>query len=509
MVKEQRAIAWQPQAGTQLKAILASWCEELFFGGARGGGKSDYLLGDFAQDVDVYRENWKGVIFRKTYKQLEELLIRAREIYTPMGAHYRAGTDTWIFPSGATLKFRYLDSDQDAEQYQGHQYSWIGFDELPNWATSSCYNKLKACLRNGSTPIQFKRIRAGGNPGGVGHGWVKERFIDPNPLGFEPIDEENYINLSTGEYIGKNSATFQVKNQDWKLYKSTRIFIPSKLKDNALLLKNDPFYISKLIQTGGEALVKAWLAGDWNAIQGAYFDTFNAEKHIIEPFSIPHNWFKIRGFDWGYSAPFCVLWAAISDGSIINIGGKPIVFPRDSMIIYREYYGTTGKANEGLKITAAEIAQNVREMQRGDKINDQVADPAIFDVSHGTSLAEDMAEHGIFYRPADNKRVSGWQQIRTRLKGIDEKPMIYIFSDCKNLVRTLPIMQYDQTKPEDLDTKLEDHAVDTLRYICQSRPLTVDLPKPMVEIAEQWQKDFNPHNVRLNIINKSKIKNYE
>lgn len=496
--------AWRPQEGTQLKAITATWCEELFFGGARGGGKSDYLLGDYAQDISVYAQHWHGILFRKQLDELGELIKRSKEIFPPMGGIFKIQAKTWHFPNGATLKLRSLDRQDDAEKYQGHQYPWIGFDELSNWPTDTAWNLLKACNRS-AHPIPFKRMRAGGNPGGVGHGWIKKRFIEPNPKGFTPITDVNYINIDTGVQIAlKDVGDKIIKDTAWNRIESTRMFIPSKLQDNKILMKNDPYYIAKLAQSGGKQLVKAWLAGDWDAIEGAYFDTFSNEKHIIEPFLIPAAWTRIRGFDWGYSAPFCFLWVAVSDGSIVKIGGKDIVFPRDSMIVYREFYGTTGNPNEGIKMDAGQMSRESKEMQGYEKMNDQVADPAIFDVSTGTSIAEQMANEGVFWRPADNKRVPGWQQIRTRLMGIDDKPLIYFFNNCKNLIRTLPNMQYSKTKPEDLDTALEDHAVDTLRYICMSRPITVDVPKTLKEIGDQWVVDFNPHNVRAQIVNREK-----
>lgn len=480
-------IAWRPQPGPQLDAILATWCEELFFGGARGGGKSDFLLGDFAQDIEEYGEHWKGILFRKSYKELDEIVSRSKQIYPKLGGVFKKGEYTWVFPNGANLKLRHLEREEDVELYQGHQYAWIGLDELPNWPTPDAYLKLKACLRNGSIPIPTKRMRSTGNPGGAGHSWVKNRFIDPFPRGFTPIDETFWV---------KNGAVSREYIAEYEPQTSSRMFIPSKIQDNAILLKNDPFYISRLAQTGSIALVKAWLEGNWDAIEGAYFDLFNKEIHIIDEFLIPNDWFKIRAFDWGYSKPFCVLWGAISDGSIVNIGDRQIVYPRGSIIIYREYYGWTGKANEGLKITAEEIAANVRELQLGEQMGDQVADPAIFDVSSGESIADQMSKKGIFWRPADNKRVSGWQQVRARLFGQDGKPLLYFFPSCKSTLRTLPIMQYDKRKPEDLDSDLEDHPSDTLRYLCMSRPVIVDIPKDALNIAEQWWKDFNPYSAR-------------
>ena len=489
--------AWRPQKGTQLRAITATWCEELFFGGARGGGKSDFLLGDYAQDVNVYKEHWHGIIFRKISKELDELIKRSTQIYTPMGAVFKVQEKKWIFPNGATLRMAFLERDEDADKFQGHQFSWIAFDELPNWATDVAYNKLKACLRS-AHDIPFKRIRSSGNPGGAGQDWVKKRFIDPHPEGFKPITDVRYINLMTGSQLEENEIDDNVlQDPNWQRIESTRMFIPSRLQDNKILMENDPLYIAKLAQAGGKELVKAWLAGDWDAIEGAYFDTWDKTKHITEPFIIPDAWARIRGFDWGYSKPFCVLWGAISDGSIVNVGGVPVSFPRDSIIIYREYYGTTGKADEGIKLNPNEIALNTLKNEEYDGIiNDYVADPAIYDVSVGESIAEQMYNNGCYWRPADNKRIPGWQQIRYRLKGVDGRPLIYIFDNCHNLIRTFPIMQYDKTKPEDLDTKLEDHALDTLRYICMSRPLTIDVPKDLLSLAEEEKLLFNPHEIR-------------
>ena len=450
--------SWRPQAGTQLKAITATWCEELFFGGARGGGKSDFLLGDFAQDVNIYKENWHGIIFRKIAKELDELIKRSNQIFTPMGAVFKVQEKKWIFPNGATFRLAFLERDDDADKYQGLQFTWIGWDELPNWATDIAYNKLKACLRSPHY-IPLKRIRSSGNPGGAGQDWVKKRFVEPNPRGFTALKDIRYININTGAQIELSDVDESIiANSDYKRVESTRMFIPSRLQDNKILMDNDPMYIARLTQAGGKELVRAWLAGDWNAIEGAYFDTFDQTQHVIEPFMIPNGWTKIRSFDWGYSAPFAVCWGALSDGSAIMINGKARVFPRGSIIIYREYYGTTGKPNEGLKINADEIARNIVKYEEMEKIHDYVADPAIYDVSTGPSIAEQMYKEKCYWRPADNKRVAGWQQIRQRFTGIDGKPLLYFFNTCQNLIRTLPIMQYDKTRPEDLDTKLEDHA---------------------------------------------------
>ena len=226
------AIRWSPQQGPQIHAIDVQFVQELLFGGARGGGKSDFLLGDFTRGVELGVE-WRGFLFRRTYPELEELISRSKLMYPENfpGCEFREGSKTWHFPSGATLRMRYLEREADASRYQGHQYSWIGWDELTQWASDAAYKMLMACLRG---PVQNKRIRASANPGGRGHLWVKDRFIDPAPGGYTLIDD------GMGE----------------------RMFIPSRVQDNQILLAGDPGYIDRLKLVGSAELVRAWLEGD-------------------------------------------------------------------------------------------------------------------------------------------------------------------------------------------------------------------------------------------------------
>jgi hypothetical protein len=472
-------------------ACFKSRATEILYGGAAGGGKS-HCMRALAIYYAISVPNIQIFLFRRLSEDLKKnhldgangFVATLAELVNKKACSINYSTAQITFWNGAKIHLCHCQHEKDVIKYQGVEINVLLIDELTHFS-EYIYKFLRGRVRLGGLPVpkdligHLPRIVAGSNPGGVGHDFVKTTFIDDkDPIRIYQMDEEEGG--------------------------MTRQFIPAKLADNPTMLKNDPSYAHKLLGLGG-ALAKAMLEGDWDAIEGAYFDTFDKEKHIVEDFIVPDGWHKIRAFDWGYSAPFCVLWGAVSDGSIINIGGKPIVFPRDSIVIYREYYGTTGKPNEGIKLNAREIAKEIRKMQQFESINDQVADPAIFDVSVGTSINEEMNKEKVFWRPADNKRVAGWQQIRTRLKGIDNKPLLFIMQSCKALIRTLPIMQYDQTKPEDLNTKLEDHACDTLRYLCMSRPLTIELPKQLPEIADQWYKDFNPQNVRKGIIKKQKL----
>lgn len=445
---------WLPQPGPQLKAIEADWCDELFFGGARGGGKSDFLLGDYLDDIDL-GDKWRGIIFRKTYNELEELQIRARELFPAYGGEYKSNasashpfTNCWYFPGGATLKMRYLEHERDADGYQGHQYTWIGFDELTNHATPYGYNKLKACLRNPSGI--HGRIRASGNPGGKGHIWVKARFIDQMPP-YTPFDDPE-----TG---------------------LTRMFIPSKVTDNKYLRDNRQ-YIALLKSSGSVELVKAWLDGDWDVVAGAFFDCWDRSRHVIKPFTIPKDWQRFRSFDWGSSRPFSVGWWAIADGTTDH--------PRGAIIRYREWYGAS-EPNVGLKLTAEAVAQGIVKRTGSDTIAYSVADPSCWKVDGGPSISERMLGEGVLWRRADNQRINGWDQMRSRFVGMDDQPMIYVFETCVDSIRTIPLLQHDETHPEDIDTDMEDHAADDWRYACMSRPWIKPVEKP---VAARYETDL-------------------
>lgn len=458
---EKKPVPWRAQEGPQLEAIRKHWVPEIFFGGAVGGGKSDYLLGDFAQDVPNYGEHWKGIIFRKSFPQLEELVSRALQIYPAWfcldsKSAWRTGTHTFHWPNGAMLKFRHLEDDNAWTAYQGHQYSWMGFDELPHWATPKAYMELKTRVRNGAMKIPNKRIRATGNPGGVGHGWIKEYFgIDKHPLGGVIIEPE----VEGGQQ---------------------KMFIRSRVRDNKILLANDPGYIARLKDLGSEVLVKQYLDGDWSVVAGAYFGEFSPNQHIIEPFTIPKDWMRYRSMDWGSAMPFSVGWYAVSDGTV-SVNGQLI--PRGALVKYREWYGAKKQSNSwvGLKMDSELVAAGLLEREAdGEVMNMSVIDPNAFKEDGGPSHVERMSKisridsaglkHTATFHRGDNSRIAGWDMVRARLRGEHGRPMLYFFTTCVDSIRTLPGLQHDTVKPEDLDTDGEDHAADELRYACMSRP---------------------------------------
>jgi hypothetical protein len=450
-------VPWRAQTGPQLTAIQHDDIDELLYGGAVFGGKSDFLLGDFAQDVPrPYGKHWHGILFRKSYKQLEELISRSKEIYPNWfpGCRWSGSSKeiekAWIWPNGATLKMRHMDSDDDWLEYWGHSYTWIGWDELGNWASDIPYMRMKARLRCAQAVIPNMRIRSSANPGGPGHQWVKRYFgIDLHPLGgveLRPRDGSN----------------------------TTRMFVKARLSDNKIGMSNDPGYEKRLEGMGSPDLVRSLKDGDWNIIAGAYFPEFEVHRHVMPAFEIPKTWTRIRAMDWGSARPFCVIWAAVADGVTY-----PFV-PRGALVCYREWYGWNGKPNEGCRMTAEEVGSGITRLESPEKMNDAVLDPSAFERDGGPSIAERM---NVGFRRADNSRVAqvgrmgGWDQLRARLRGFDGKPQIYFFPNCEHTIRTLPALQHDAHKIEDVDTNAEDHAGDTVRYLVMSRPYTNDAPK--------------------------------
>lgn len=372
-------------------------------------------------------------------------MARSKEIYPAwfgIGKDAWSATDkSWKWPNGSVLKLRHAENDDSYVDHQGHQYTWIGFDELPHWPNSTFYRQLKARLRS-AHKVPNKRIRASGNPGGIGHNWIKQYFgIDRFPLGTTLLQPE----IEGG---------------------ATRMFIRSCVTDNKILLANDPGYIARLKDLGSPELVRAYLEGDWNVVAGAFYPEFSIVKHVIQPFEIPNGWVRFRAFDWGSLRPFCVLWFAVADGSTEH--------PRGAIIAYREWYGQKpGEPNIGLKMTAEEVADGILDRE-DEKIDMSVADPSVAKEDGGPSIMSRMAARKVFFQKADNSRKTGWDMLRSRLKGNGEKPMIYFFTHCSETIRTLPALQHDRGKAagsiEDVDSDGEDHAGDTVRYACMARP---------------------------------------
>lgn len=438
---------WTPNAGPQT-ALITCPVFEVFFGGARGGGKTSGMLGEWLNHAQAYGRDASALMVRRERTQLMDTVEESKKLYSLLGASFNETDKMWRMSNGARFQFAYLENDADAEAYQGRQLTRLYVEEMPNFPRPDPIMKLKATLRSvKGVPTGF---RATGNPGGSGHTWVKQRYIDPAPGGYKILVDDAGLE---------------------------RVFIPSRVQDNAALQLADPGYVARLRASGSDELVRAWLEGDWNVVQGAFFGEWSTAKHVVTPRALPREWVRYRAADWGSAAPFAVYWIAVSDGSLAE-------FPRGALVVYREWYGCavgkdgTWKANVGLKLTAEDVADGILERQEPtEKVDFGVLDPAAFANHGGPSIAERMGVRGAQFHRADNTRVgvrgamSGWDGVRQRLKGDDDgRPMLYFFSTCVHAIRTIPALQHDMMRPEDVDTDGEDHAGDAIRYGCAARP---------------------------------------
>lgn len=415
--------AWSPQP-TQLKGI-ESPVFELFYGGARGGGKTDFLLGDFLKGIN-YGPGHKGILFRRTYPEFDEIVVRSREIYPKLKGHFGETDRIWTFPSGATLKLRYLEKDSDVGSYQGHQYTWIGFDELTEWKSDYCYIYMFSCARSPQgLPV---RIRATGNPGRPGHIWVKMRFIDA------AAPAEVYRDPETGLH---------------------RTFIPAFLDDNPILIKKDPGYEARL-KALPRHLYRAFRFGDWDVFIGQVFEEFRRERHVIKPVPMEPYWQKFSSLDWGYAKPYCLGWWSVThDGRFIK---------------YREWYGCQkGSHNVGIRKSSPSLAKESWEMSSGEGVKDIVLGGDCFStVDDVPTVADNFKNAGWTIHRGDNSKGSRMNGL-VRLHDLmlvdldDGRPMILWFDTCKASIRTIPTLTPDDTDPEDIDTDLEDHPYDETR----------------------------------------------
>lgn len=454
---------WRPQPGPQ-QAFATCPVQEIFFGGARGGGKTDGALGRCGIRALKYGKHYRGYFIRRELVQLEPAIARSKELFTPFG-NFNEQKKSWTFKNGATLRFRYIDKDKDAEKLQGESATDVNIEEIGNFPDLAPLLKLKGILRStGGVPVSFT---ATGNPGGVGHAAVKRRYIDPAPGGWQLIKERDPF---TG-----------LENE--------RIYIPSRISDNKLLLQNDPTYLARLAQTGSEELVKAWLDGDFDAIEGAFFTEFSTAKHVIPTIPLPGHWTRFRAMDWGAFFPFYVGWFAIASEHY-ECPQTHTFIPKGAIVQYREYYGSQDDNNQGLKMPAGEVGLAIQERDHGDRISFGVLDPSAFKQDGGPSVAERMAratKGKVFFRKADNRRLGangamgGWDTMRSMLRGFERDtsgeqiPMLYFMACCPTIIRLMPLAQHHRDHPEDLELA-EDHALDAVRYACMSRGVAAKSP---------------------------------
>jgi len=455
-------MTWYPHDGPQLD-FCETWQDEVLYGGQAGGGKTDCLIAEAARFINY--PDYKAIILRRTYKQLEEILDRMRLRYPAMGGEYRAGEHRWYFPSGSKINIGHCSDDGSEYIYQGGEWQFIGFDEAGQFLPKQLLYLFSRC--RSTNPAIPKRIRYATNPGGPAHTFLKDRFrIGEYPKGNVTFAEE--VDLST---LGIDRVEV--------IY---RTFIPASIQDNPSLVENDPGYIVRLMQLPEIERMRL-LYGVWDAFEGQVFTELNREVHSCKPFEIPPEWKRYRTFDWGYSAPFSVLWWAV------DFDGTPY--------LYREWYGAkkddTKHSWVGIKMTSADIARGIFEREEEDKklgarVMPGPADPSIWSKRRdsktgiiGPSVADEMLSEGITWLRADNDRILGKQQFHSRLALNDEgHPHVYIFDNCEHWWRTIPLLREDPKRVEDVDTDQEDHIFDACKYFFMFRPL-----KPRARAREE------------------------
>jgi hypothetical protein len=434
--------------------FLAAKVRHVGYGGARGGGKS-HIVRDKSKRLCLRYPGIKILIVRRTMPELRANHINVLKEEIPKEiARYNQQERTFFWKNGSTIKFDYCDNDNDLMHFQGCEYDVIFIDEATN-LLQDWIEKIVVCCRGvNNFP---KRIYYTFNPGGPSHGYFKRLFIDRSFQGSE-------------------------KPEDY-------IFIQALVTDNKYLMEAQPEY-KAFLENLPPKLRAAWLDGAWDIFEGMFFEDLrlkpDAQKcieagisqeqalqqhrwtHVIPAFDLnagdKRGWTIMRSYDFGYNKPFSVgYWACDYDG-----------------VLYRilELYGCTETPDEGVKWTPDEQFKHMRELEnshpwlKGRKIVDSVADPAIWDSSRGESIAETASRYGIYFSRGDNERIAGWMQVHYRLQ-FDENGFarMYFFEGCKAAIRTMPLMMYSQTKPEDVDTTLEDHCPDEIRYMCMSRPI--------------------------------------
>ena len=433
-------VVFKPNMGPQ-EEFLSAGERDVLYGGAAGGGKSFALLADPLRFC--HNPNHRGLLLRRTLDELTELIDKSRQLYTKAfpKAIFRESKSTWVFPSGATMWFTYLDRDKDVTRFQGQAFNWIGIDEITQYPTPYVWDYLRSRLRTTDDELRPNMsMRCTGNPGGVGGWWIKKMYIDPHeynkPFPATDIETRQELLYPEGHEKARQPLFY-------------RKFIPARLTDNPYLMQDGRY--EAMLRSLPEVERKRLLDGDWDVAEGAAFPEFSKPKHVVEPFEMPTNWPRIRAADYGYASPSCVLWGAIDwDNNIW---------------IYKELYVK--------QHTAEQLADKILEMEQLEPTpHYSVLDSSCWNkTGFGPSIAETMMRLGVRWTPSDRNRLQGKMEIHRRLADnpLTKLPRIRIFNTCSNTVRQLAGIPLSKSNSEDVDTKAEDHAYDALRYLVMTR----------------------------------------
>jgi len=425
-------IAWCPQDGPQTFLVQCP-ADDIFFGGARGGGKSDGELGEFGIHQEEHGQHSRGVIFRRHLDELEELIDRSHEIYGPLDASFDIQKKRWDFARGGSLRLRSLERLDDARKHQGRAYTRVYFDELTNFEDSAPFDMLWGSVRS-VHGVPCKRISTG-NPGGPGHVWVKERYIDPGPW----------------------KLIARVPQKDRPDLVIRQVFIPSFLEDNQLLQSNDPLYESRLSATGGPKLFRAWRYGDWTALEGQFFDCFSSEWNVapIEVAPRDSQFTRWISMDWGFEHPASTGFFR-SDGERYELARSVTVPHHDAEALARMI-----------------VTQCAIHKERGEQYDAFYLSPDAFahkqdENTIARRIGEALRPYGFpAPRQAVTDRVNGWRAVYDLLR----VRKLVISASCPEVIRLFASAIHDPDHPEDMLKFNGDDPLDMLRYGVMTRLL--------------------------------------
>lgn len=503
MFDETPEIVWSPVKGSAQELALSAPCNHILLHGGRGWGKTECQLMRFRRNVGRgYGTYWRGIIFDLEYKNLDDLVTKSKRLFRLFDDKARflesASQYKWVWPTGEELLFRQAKTESDYWNYHGHEYPYVGWNELTKYPTNKIYNKMLSINRSGFQPSEHtpKRLGHNGgppleddygnhiydtpdgkplpniplevvsttNPYGPGHNWVKRQFIDA---------------AVNGRILRRSFTVFDAKEKKDITVERTQTAIFGTYRENPYL---DPVYIAGLMEETDENILKAWLSGDWDIVAGgALDDKWHRPTHVVPRFKIPKGWEIDRAFDWGSTHPFAVAWFAVSNGEEVELSdGRTIQWPAGTIIMLHEWYGTKEiGTNTGLKMSAGDIAEGIKareiQLMKQEWISTQPsAGPADGQIANVTeksteTIAKKMADKGIRWLLADKSkgtRAMGLQLIRDRLEATRrmEGPGLVIMEHCTSTISLVPSMPRDDDDPDTVDTTAEDHLYDVLRY---------------------------------------------
>ena len=448
-----------------------------------------------------FGRHWRGVIFDREYKNLDDLVSKSMRWFPEFkdGARFLSSKSDyrWVWPTGEELMFRTVKKASDYWSYHGQEFPWIGWNELTKYPTDELFDAMMSCNRSSFRPQDHRsgifdpetgveiplpkmplEVFATCNPFGAGHNWVKKRFINAAPM---------------GKVVRNSVNAFNPQTQRREDIIKTQVHLFGSYRENIYLA---PEYVAELESMSDKNKRKAWLQGDWDVVAGGMFDdVWDSQVHVVKPFPVPSSWRIDRAFDYGSSAPFSVGWYAESDGTeiVYRDGTRMRTVPGDTFRI-AEWYGTTGKTNQGLRMLANDIAAGIVERELRLGIHARVipgpADNSIWNSENGNSIAAEMARpvivnyagdgvkkqvKGVTWKRSDKSagsRKDGWENARKYLRNalppkdapIREKAGFFCFNTCTYFIDLFPVLPRDEEDMDDVDTDAEDHIGDEVRY---------------------------------------------